>query len=113
MRACVRACVKAFSVTVLRGSASQKTTISNTHCAEDFKISNKKQAKKLLPVLELACAVYQTYFLTSTAHTDNWYTELPESVIVEKPWAIILAKISHAAETVLCTRHEQAMQDSS
>jgi len=65
-------CVKAFGVTVLRGIMSRKTTVFNSYRTEDFKISNKKHAKKLLPVLELACVVYQTYFLIGTAHTDNW-----------------------------------------
>jgi len=66
---CVRACLPACGVTVLHGIASRKTC--NSCCAEDFKISNKKHAKKLLPVLELACVVYHTYFLISTAHTDK------------------------------------------
>lgn len=104
--------VKVFSVTVLHGISSRKTTIFNSYRqCWGLQNSNKKHAKKLLPVLELACVVYQT-FLIGTAHTDNWWTELPESVIVEKPWFITLAKISYAAEIVLCTKQWQSTQHS-
>jgi hypothetical protein len=71
-KACVRACVKAFGVIVLHGIASRKNTIFTSYRAENFKILNKKHAKKLLPVFELACVVHQTYFPIGTAHTDNW-----------------------------------------